>query len=296
MRRAVLASLLLSTLSLRADVQVERVRIDAMVVDRVVEMSKRNVPTDVLRRIVTEDLEMLRGRRADGGYDYAYYDRYEAKRESQSFSIQPSKKSEEFEESQVSGSYVFRLVLEVPSRRLLVTKNRKLWIDHVDLEFIPQGTSERKKESVEIKSWLEPGASRTIELPVIPRQITARVFARADKDAGYGNLTVSLVEARIIDDIKSPYAAATTSAKMLLRLIDSGDAGPIRNGAAALRDLLPAAPVAPPVAIIARGADAPNASDLHREVQQIEDLMTGTDAERREALERLHQLERRLRP
>jgi hypothetical protein len=83
---------------------------------------------------------------------------------------------------------------------------------------------------------------------------------------------------------------------MLLRQIDTGDPAPNRNGAAALRDLLPAAPVAPSIPVVARHAEIPDGFDLHREVQQIEDLMTGTDAERREALERLHQLERRLRP
>ncbi len=299
-RRVSLAAALVLAWTIRADVKVEKVRIDAMVVDRVVELSKRSIPTDLLRRLVTEDLEMLRGSRVDGGYDHAYYDRYESQRHSESFSIRPEKDPDQLEEAKVSRSYVFRLIMAVPSRRLLVTKNRRVWIDRVELEYLAQGSSERKKQTFELKKWIEPGESHTVELPVIPVQATARVFARTDPDAGYGNLTLTLIEARIIDDARSPYAAATASTKNLLRLIEAGNAGSIRSGAAELRDLLsnPAAPPAVatvPVAVVRESVN-PGTEDLHREVQTIEDLMTGTEAERREALERLHQLERRLRP
>jgi len=298
MRRASLVAALVLAWTIRADVQIEKVRIDAMVVDRVVELSKRSIPEDLLRRLVTEDLEMLRGSRPDGGYDYAYYDRYEAQRHSESFSIRPAKDADHLEEAKVSRSYVFRLIMTVPSRRLLVTKNRRVWIDRVELEYIAQGSSDRKRQTFEIKRWIEPGESRTVELPVIPMQATARVFAKTDPDAGYGNLTLTLIEARIIDDAKSPYAAATASTKNLLRLIEAGNAGPIRSGAAELQSLLSASTTPPPVATAVREtvAATPATEDLHREVQTIEDLLTGTEAERREALERLHQLERRLRP
>jgi hypothetical protein len=41
---------------------------------------------------------------------------------------------------------------------------------------------------------------------------------------------------------------------------------------------------------------APKADDqLYGELQSIEDLLTGTDAEKRQGLDRLHQLLRRLR-
>jgi hypothetical protein len=38
------------------------------------------------------------------------------------------------------------------------------------------------------------------------------------------------------------------------------------------------------------------APDVYAELQSIEDLMTGSDAEKRQGLDRLHQLLRRLRP
>ena len=39
----------------------QRVADDAMVIDRVAELSKRDLPRDLLKRMVTEDIDLLRG-------------------------------------------------------------------------------------------------------------------------------------------------------------------------------------------------------------------------------------------
>ena len=65
---------------------------DAKVIDRVAEASRKDLPQDLLKRIVTEDIELLRVKRADGTYQYAGYDKMEAGRISQSFSVDPEKK------------------------------------------------------------------------------------------------------------------------------------------------------------------------------------------------------------
>ena len=66
-----------------------RVAADAMVIDRVAEASKRDLPADLLKRIINEDIELLRGRRADGSYEFATYERFESGRITNSFSVQP---------------------------------------------------------------------------------------------------------------------------------------------------------------------------------------------------------------
>lgn len=288
MLRSFALAVLLISLPAFAAVHVEKVVIDTHVVERVLDASKRSVPTDVLRRVVLDDIEMLRGVRTDGTYDYAYYDRFEAERHSQSFSIAALKEGEN-ETSEVKGAFIYKLILEVPGRRLLVARNRRIHVEGVEIDFIAQGKTTRSTHVVEIKEWLEPGTSRTIELPEIARQMTARVIARGDTETGYGNLIVTVVEARIIDDARSPFAAAVSAAKSLLRAVDGGDKAAMRNGAAAIRAALPSAPAVAPVA---SGMDR---SELQRDLQMIQDLLTGTDAEKREGLERLHQLIRRVR-
>ena len=60
-------------------------------------------------------------------------------------------------------------------------------------------------------------------------------------------------------------------------------------------------PAPPPVPVVAT-TSAPAASatalpaEAYGELQSIEDLLTGTDAERRQGLDRLHQLLRKIRP
>jgi len=279
---------------------VEQAVNDAMVVDRVAEASKRDLPTDLLKRIVDEDIELLRGRRADGSYEYATYERFEAGRITKEFSIQPN--AEKMETNEVRGANVYRVIVEVPSRRMLVRRNRPVWVERVDVEFIPQGASQLQQQSFEVKAWLQPGEIRPIDLPAISRQVTAKVIATAEKDGGYGNLEVALVQARIVDLATSPYAEAVASAKALLRALNNNELTSVRASAQRMRDALGGsgtiAVIAPRPAPAAAASEMPDAAtqlELQAELQLIEDLLTGSEAERREGMDKLHQLIRRMR-
>jgi hypothetical protein len=292
-----------------AAIPIAKIADDAKAIDRVAEVSKRDLPVSVLRRIVDEDVDLLRGKRADGTYQYASYDRLEASRTDDSFSIDPgSAKDERLKTVEMRGQFIYRAILELPSRRMLVTKNRRLWIDHVDIEYIPQGSSTSKMQSVKVEEWLEPGQSRVIDLTEIARQATVRVFARADKEAGYSNLTITLIQAKIFDNPDSPYADAVASAKAIQRGLERSDVPSIRSMAQRMVvDLRPSegAPAVRTIDVVARPTPAPAASsamasealpsDFSAELQAIEDLLTGTDAERRQGMDRLHQLVRRTR-
>jgi hypothetical protein len=274
-----------------------RAALDAAVVDRVAEASKRDLPRDLLKRIVEEDLELLRGRRPDGSYEFATYERLESGRITKSASIQP--RGDKMDTIEVRGANVYRVIIDIPSRRLLVRRNRPVWIERVDVDFIPQGGSANQQQSFEVKAWLQPGEVRPVDLPAIARQATAKVIASADKEGGYGNLDVALVQARIVDLATSPYAEAVTSAKALLRALDDGEISSVRAHARRMRDALggPApAPAAAEMTVAApRESDAATRLEMQTELQMIEDLLTGSEAERREGLDRLHQLIRRMR-
>jgi hypothetical protein len=282
---------------------------DAKAIDRVAEVSRRDLPVTVLRRIVDEDVDLLRGKRADGTYQYATYDRLEAGRTDNSFSIDPGNaKDDALKTVEMRGQFVYRALLDLPSRRMLVTKNRRLWVDHVDIEYIPQGSSSSKTQSVKVEEWLEPSQSRVIDFAEIARQATVRVFARADKEAGYSNLSITLIQAKIFDNPDSPYADAVSSAKAIQRGLDRSDVPSIRSmaqrivvdlrpaeGAPAVRTIdVVARPMPMPAPAPAAAGEAP-AADVSAELQAIEDLLTGTDAERRQGMDRLHQLVRRTR-
>ena len=278
----------------------ERVSLDGAVVDRVAEASKRDLPRDLLKRIVDEDLELLRGRRTDGSYEYATYERFEAGRITKSFSVQP--REDKMATIELRGANVYRVILDIPSRRLLVRKNRAVWIERVDVDYVAQGSTQSQQKSFEVKAWLQPGEVRPIDLPAIARQATARVVANADKEGGYSNLDVALVQARIVDLSTSPYAEAVTSAKALLRALENNELTAVRSNAQRMRDALggSGSTTRPGVvdvvaAVPQRDEDGAAKVELNAELQMIEDLLTGSEAERRQGLDRLHQLVRRTR-
>jgi len=273
-----------------------RVADDAKVVDRVAEASKRDLPQDLLTRIVEEDIDLLRGKRTDGTYQYASYERMDSNRVSDSFSVQPEKQEQVLE---LRGTFVYRLILAVPSRRMLVTKNKRVYVERVDIEYIPEKDSGKKFQTAKIDAWLEPGTTKQIELDDIARQATARVYTRAD-ESGYGNLTITFVQGRVFDDPASPYADAVASEKAILKAIKNNDVPSIRAMAKRVSsglqpnvaEAVASVPVRPgTVDVVAPKPDPETLSEL----VAIEDLLTGSDTERRQGLDRLHQLVRRLR-
>jgi hypothetical protein len=273
-----------------------RVADDARVIDRVAEASKNDLPKDLLLRIANEDVDLLRGKRNDGTYQYAAYEKMEATRVANSFSVDPGKAETVLE---LQAPLAYRLVISAPSRRMLVTKNKRVYVDRAEIEYIPQNESVKKFQTSKLDAWIEPGASKTIELNEIARQATVRVYTHAD-ESGYGNVVLTLIQARIFDDPTSPYADAVASVKAIVKAIPHGDVPSIRAMAQRVYGSLQpsaapqvaAVPVRPAtVEVVAPRADSEMLGDL----QAIEDLLTGSEGERRQGLDKLHQLVRRLR-
>lgn len=298
-----IAAAILLAATVQTPIPVARVAEDARVVDRVAEVSKRDLPSDLLGRLVNEDIELLRGRRSDGTYAYASYDRFETGRHSDSFSIDNTDANKPTR-VEISGSWVYRLIISLPARRLLVAHNHKIYIDRVDIEYIPAGASTTKVQNVKIGAWIDPGSLKVIDIEQVARQATARVYAHADPE-GYSDVELSLLQAKIVDDPESPYADAVSSAKAILRGLDHNDIPSIRAMAMRVANDLqpmnvatsaaPAAQSAPPASAVDVIAPRAGDAELYQQLQSIEDLLTGSETERRQGMDQLHQLLRRLR-
>lgn len=304
MKRALLILLVAAAVEAQQQNVLQRVADDAIVFDRVAQASKRDLPRDLLKRIIEEDIELLRGKRTDGSYEYATFERFDSGRIDGSYSIQPRGEGK-MQSVEIKGDWVYRVMLEVPSRKLLVRRNSPVWIERVDLDYIAERGSQSERQSIEIKQWLQPGEFRPADLPVVARRATVNVIAMVEEKGGYGNVNVSLVKARIVDNADSPYADAVASAKAVQRALDNGDVASIRAMAQRMRSSAGGS-----MTVVARAAEVPVVAppqvqaqpqaqaqpEMRNELQTIEDLLTGTDQERREGMDRLHQLIRRLRP
>ncbi|HYI10294.1 MAG TPA: hypothetical protein VEK57_14635 [Thermoanaerobaculia bacterium] len=289
-----------------------RVADDGLVIDRVAEASKRDLPVELLKRIVNEDIDLLRGKRPDGTYEYASYERFEAGRITASHSVQP--RTDKMATIEMRGTNIYRVIVDVPSRRMLVRKNLPVWLERVDVDFIGEGSTQTEVKSFEVKAWMQPGEVRPIDLPAIARQATVKVIATVEAKGGYGNLDVALVQAKIVDLPDSPFAEAVNQAKAALRALERNDVPSLRATAQRMREAvggrttttavttaatLPPRPSSSEVSVTAPRTDVPSDRatrlEMSTELQMIEDLLTGTEAERREGLDRLHQLIRRMR-
>jgi hypothetical protein len=296
--KKVLLGLVFLTQIASAQNPAQRVADDAVVFDRVGQASKRDLPVDLLKRIIEEDIDLLRGKRDDGSYQYATFERFDSGRFTQSFSIQP-RGADKMEQVEVKGEFVYRVLLEVPSRKLLVRKNSPVWVERLDLEYLPERGTQIARESIEIKQWLQAGEFRPVDLPAIARQATVKVVAAAEEKRGYGNLVVALLKARIVDNADSPYADAVASAKAIQRALENKDVPSMRAMAQRMRNSLTVGGAAVqrtaplPVAVVPEATETNQ--ELRIELQDIEDLLTGSEQERRQGMDRLHQLIRRLR-
>ncbi|HLJ74778.1 MAG TPA: hypothetical protein VKU62_09345, partial [Thermoanaerobaculia bacterium] len=108
-----MVTIVLAVVLAAVDIPVARVADDAKAVDRVAQASKRDLPGDLLRRIINDDIELLRGHHPDGTYEYAGFERFESGRTSKSFSVDSSDHTLE-----IHGSFVYRLQIDSPSRRM----------------------------------------------------------------------------------------------------------------------------------------------------------------------------------
>ncbi|HEX6096120.1 MAG TPA: hypothetical protein VF432_07345 [Thermoanaerobaculia bacterium] len=307
MKRALLILLCAAAVSASAQQQnvVQRVADDAVVFDRVAQASKRDLPRDLLKRIIEEDIELLRGKRTDGSYQYATFERFDSGRIDGSFSIQPRGEGK-MQSVEIKGDWVYRVMIEVPGRKLLVRRNSPVWIERVDLDYIAERGSQSERQTIEIKQWLQPGEFRPVDFPAVARRATVNVIATVEEKGGYGNVNVALVKARIVDNADSPYADAVASAKAVQRALDNGDVPSIRAMAQRMRssvggNSIGGAASGGSMTVVGSAADVPVVAqpqapaEMRGELQTIEDLLTGTEQERREGMDRLHQLIRRLR-
>jgi hypothetical protein len=269
-----------------------RVASDAATIDRVAEASERDLPAGLLKRIVEQNIEALRGPRPDGTYEYATWERFEASRITKDFSIQP--RAKRMESVEMRGANVYRVIVGVPKRRLMVRPNRPVWIERIDVDYVGEGSAQSRQSSIPVGVWLQPGELKPVDLPAITRQATVRVIATADPKAGYSNIDVALAQARIVDSALSPYAAAVTQAKALLKAVEDRDVELIRTTAQRVRTALGADAAGSAVTVVAPGTSGISGADLQDELRAIDGLLRGSEAQRREGLDRLQWLIRRV--
>ncbi|HSN67669.1 MAG TPA: hypothetical protein VLV48_00365, partial [Thermoanaerobaculia bacterium] len=105
----------------------------------------------------------------------------------------------------MKGKLAYRFRLQTPGRRMLLLNNRRVYVDRVDLTYLPIGGESALTQSIDVKTWLEPGEERMIEVPQIAREATAVIWASTDPGEK-GSLDVAVYRAALVDSPDSPFA------------------------------------------------------------------------------------------
>lgn len=274
---------------------------DVKVVRRVAEVGRRDLPRDILQTILAEDLETLRGKTSEFQYRYAAYERIEANRREQRFTFDTKTEESDLESFSMKGDLTYRVRVQIPGRRMLLLRNPRVWVDRVDVTYVPIGGSAALADTVEIKAWLDPGDERVVDVPRIARSATATVWVRTEVGKK-ASIDLALYEPSLVDDPNSPFATAVRRFQSLGDAVRDRDYRKVRNVADEVLALLesqagatqirPIPPTILPTDVTARAAG----DDLYFELRHIEDLLRGSESDRAEGLERLRRLITRVRP
>lgn len=281
------------------EVDVAAVYEDVRVIRRVASVAGKDMPSPVLLQLLDENVERLRGRVDERNYAFATWTRAEAARVSDTMTV---KKEDDGQATIVmlEAPAAYRLEITAPTRRYLAARNRPIQLDSVIVEYT-NAAGERKTESFPIAQSLNPGESTRLELVEIGWNVTARLKATAEEGAmGHGTVELALLRPTLLDEPGSPFAQPTANLLAMKDAVRNRDVLEIRRlcdattaafdemGSGVRGRLRPVGSVSP--------AGQKTSQRTLDELRAIEDLLTGTETQRREGMDRLHQLIISLRP
>lgn len=289
---------------------------DARVVRRVATITGKGMPEGLLTKLSQGIVTELRGKEPGGTWQWAYYTREEAGKAEQSFGLKSQKGDESPSPVELKGTLAYKVRLAVPSRRYLVARNRGIQIKRAVVEYTnDKGATVTEEFPADVK--LEPGQHTELSLAAFGWNPVVRVWGFSDEKIGKNaSLSIQIFEPTLVDNVKSPYLNAVQQAQALPKAIDREDAGEVRRLCDSIIATIEG--MNPETArevntLLARGSGGPtpvstdsgsgeagsaglNQAEMNRKLAEIEDLLSGTEAERNEGMSKLHQLVRSTRP
>jgi hypothetical protein len=160
------------------------------------------------------------------------------------------------------------------------------------------------------------GEAKNLDLPEIARRAKATVYAHVEsRDGGPATIEIAMLKPKLADNADSPYAGAVRTLKSLQNSVDKREVAQVKAASTRIiEDLgfssrnetprisqsevtVTAPPVSPARSSTPLTIDLETMPqvEVYLELQRIEDLLTGSEGERREGLDVLHQLIRKLR-
>ena len=229
MRYLIAASLLLtSTLHAQTtDPRMDALASDLRTIARVASLAKDlGDVRQVLLAIVDEDVDRFREPRGDGTYRWASLQRQEASRVTDEKAIEYVHTEKMLREVTVTAPNAYRVVVRVPQKRSLVSANNRVFVRNVLVDSTGFDGKTIHSE-IPVNAWIEPGDENGVALPEIGKSVKATAELGVESGSKKAVAEVGLLQAKLVDDPKSPWFPAVTS---LLKVRELAAAKEIQRG------------------------------------------------------------------
>jgi len=199
------------------DEKVELVANDLHCLGRIADVSKDlNDSRQVLLAIADNDIRTLRDPRDDGTYRWASLQREEGGRVNEEKTIEHVYTEKELRYVPVSGPNGYRVEVTVPKKRGTFSANNRVWVRNVLVDSTGFDGKTTHHE-LPVNAWVNPGDATGVALPEIGKSVKATAELGVESGNKAAVATVSVVQAKLVDDPNSPYYPAV---KRLLQIRD----------------------------------------------------------------------------
>jgi len=213
------------------DAKIDMVASDLHALGRVTGVAE-NVERErqVLLAIVDSDIKDLRSPRDDGTYRWASLQREEGGRVSDEKTIEHVYTQKELRYVTITGDNGYRVEVAVPKKRNTFSANNRVYIRNV----IADSTGFDGKvthHEIPVEAWVNPGDSTGSPLPEIGKSVKVTVELGVESGDKQAVATVSLVQAKLVDDPTSPYFPAVNRLSQIRQQIAAKDVnrGTLKN-------------------------------------------------------------------
>lgn len=176
----------------------------------------------VLLAITDSDINALRMPREDGTYQWAALQREEGGRVRDEKTIELVSTEKVLRNVTVSGANGYRVEVTVPKKKGTFSANNRVYVRNV----IVDSTGFDGKVShheIPVDAWVAPGDATGVPLPDIGKSVKATAELGVESGSKAAVAEVSLVQAKLVDDPKSPYYPATVKLLQIRDVITARD-------------------------------------------------------------------------
>ncbi|HJQ36052.1 MAG TPA: hypothetical protein VKB93_02830 [Thermoanaerobaculia bacterium] len=220
MRITITAALLLLAAAAFAQQQQDTAELlanDLHALGRVTTVAKDlNDSRQVLLAITDNDIETIREPRGDGTYKWASLQREEGGRVNDEKTIEHVYTEKELRYITVTGANGYRVEVSVPKKRGTFSANNRVWVRNILVDSTAFDGRTTHHE-IPVNAWINPGDANGVALPDIGKSVKATAELGVESGSKAAVATVSLVQAKLVDDPNGPYFPA---AKRLLQIRD----------------------------------------------------------------------------